>query len=124
EVTLDEDVNLKEIAEKLDGYSEADITTVCRDSSMIGMRRKIEIMTIEDIQKLSKDELNIPAKMVDFLDVLKRVSPSVCRADLEKYNQAMMGSVMYYSSNDSYETPERDPDVWPPPPPMNKNQYR
>ena len=89
EVMMDEDVNLEEIAEKLDGYSGADITTVCRDASMMGMRRKIEGMTIEDIQKLSKDELNIPAKMQDFLEVLKRVSPSVCKADLEKYEKWM-----------------------------------
>ena len=26
-------------------------------------------------------------------------------------------------SNDQYEAPERDPDVWPPPPPQ-KNNYR
>ncbi|CAF0926030.1 unnamed protein product [Brachionus calyciflorus] len=89
EVTLDEDVNLEDIASKLDGYSGADITTVCRDAAMMGMRRKIDGLKIEDIQALSKEELNIPAKNIDFSEVLKRVNPSVSKADLEKYEKWM-----------------------------------
>lgn len=49
EVQLDENVDLDEIANRLDGYSGADITTVCRDASMMGMRRKIEGMSIEQV---------------------------------------------------------------------------
>lgn len=89
EVTLDEDVDLTDIANNLDGYSGADITTVCRDASMMGMRRKIEGMSIEEIQAMPKDDLNLPAKMEDFVEVLKRVSPSVSKADLEKYEKWM-----------------------------------
>jgi katanin p60 ATPase-containing subunit A1 len=114
EVPLDDDVNLEEIAESLDGlvgfvweesdwvsvemnyfllfwirYSGADVTTVCRDASMMGMRRKIEGLSIEEIQALPKDELNLPAKMIDFLEVLKKVSPSVSKNDLIKYEQWM-----------------------------------
>ena len=89
EVTLDEDVALEDIANKLDGYSGADITTVCRDASMMGMRRKIDGLSIEEIQAMPKEDLNIPAKMTDFLEVLKRVSPSVSKSDLEKYEKWM-----------------------------------
>lgn len=89
EVPLDDDVNLENIAENLDGYSGADVTTVCRDASMMGMRRKIDGLTIEQIQALPKDELNLPAKMEDFLEVLKKVSPSVSKNDLIKYEQWM-----------------------------------
>jgi katanin p60 ATPase-containing subunit A1 len=89
EVALDEDVELEDIAKKLDGYSGADITTVCRDSAMMGMRKKIEGLSIEQIQALSKEELNLPAKMEDFMQVLKKVSPSVSKNDLEKYEKWM-----------------------------------
>lgn len=89
EVALDESVDLEGIANKLDGYSGADITTVCRDAAMMGMRRKIEGLSIEQIQAMPKEELNLPAKMQDFLEVLKRVSPSVSKNDLEKYEKWM-----------------------------------
>ena len=62
---------------------------MCRDASMMGMRRKIDGLSIEEIQALPKDELNLPAKMIDFLEVLKKVSPSVSKADLVKYEQWM-----------------------------------
>jgi len=89
EVTLDDDVDLEKIADRLDGYSGADVTTVCRDASMMGMRRKIEGLSIEQIQAIPKEELNMPAKMEDFVDVLKKVSPSVSKNDLEKYEKWM-----------------------------------
>lgn len=38
---------------------------------------------------MPKEELNLPAKMQDFLEVLKRVSPSVSKNDLEKYEKWM-----------------------------------
>lgn len=41
------------------------------------------------IQAMPKEELNLPAKMQDFLEVLKRVSPSVSKNDLEKYEKWM-----------------------------------
>ena len=89
DVGCDESVNLDEIAAKLEGFSGADVTIVCRDASMMGMRKKIEGLSIEQIQAMPKEELNLPAKMEDFLQVLKRVSPSVSKGDLEKYEKWM-----------------------------------
>src|SRR5699024_9973952 len=41
EVKQADDLNLNEIASRLDGYSGADITNVCRDACMMVMRRRI-----------------------------------------------------------------------------------
>ena len=71
-------------------YSGADVTTVCRDASMMGMRRKIDGLSIEQIQAIPKDQFNLPAKMEDFLDVIKKISPSVSKNDLEKYEKWML----------------------------------
>ncbi|CAF0777094.1 unnamed protein product [Brachionus calyciflorus] len=89
DVDLDDDVDLNEIAQKLDGYSGADITMVCRDASMMAMRLKIEGLTIEQIQTMSKDDLNLPTKMNDFMHVLTRINPSVSKNDLQRYEQWM-----------------------------------
>ena len=89
DVPVDEDVELEVIANKLDGYSGADITTVCRDAAMMDMRRRIEGLSIEEITALPKEQLNFPCKMNDFLETLTKVSPSVSRSDLEKYEKWM-----------------------------------
>uniref|UniRef100_A0A3B3YGI9 Katanin p60 ATPase-containing subunit A1 n=1 Tax=Poecilia mexicana TaxID=48701 RepID=A0A3B3YGI9_9TELE len=95
EVELAPDVNLDLIAEKIEGYSGADITNVCRDASMMAMRRRIQGLSPEEIRALSKDELQMPVTMEDFTTTLKKISKSVSAADLEKYESWMaeFGSV-------------------------------
>ncbi|XP_073439265.1 katanin p60 ATPase-containing subunit A-like 1 [Dendrobates tinctorius] len=89
EVELDPAVNLEVIAEKIEGYSGADITNVCRDASMMAMRRRIQGLTPEQIRALSKDELQMPVTMTDFDLTLKKISKSVSAQDLEKYEKWM-----------------------------------
>jgi katanin p60 ATPase-containing subunit A1 len=66
-----------------------DITTVCRDASMMDMRRRIDGLSIEEIQAMPKDNLNFTTKMSDFMETLRKVSPSVSKGDLEKYEKWM-----------------------------------
>uniref|UniRef100_A0A8C5H4J7 Katanin p60 ATPase-containing subunit A-like 1 n=1 Tax=Gouania willdenowi TaxID=441366 RepID=A0A8C5H4J7_GOUWI len=95
EVEVADDVDLDLIAEKIDGYSGADITNVCRDVSMMAMRRRIHGLSPEEIRALSKEELQMPVTMEDFTLTLKKISKSVSVADLEKYEAWMseFGSV-------------------------------
>lgn len=89
EVMLAQGVNLKEIASKLDGYSGADITNVCRDASMMSMRRKIAGLRPDQIKQLPKEELDLPVSMQDFEEALAKCNKSVSREDLEKYERWM-----------------------------------
>ncbi|XP_048787952.1 katanin p60 ATPase-containing subunit A-like 1 isoform X2 [Lagopus muta] len=89
EVELDPNISLEEIAEKIEGYSGADITNVCRDASLMAMRRRINGLTPEEIRALSKEELQMPVTKGDFELALKKISKSVSAADLEKYEKWM-----------------------------------
>ncbi|ELU18277.1 hypothetical protein CAPTEDRAFT_148248 [Capitella teleta] len=95
EVELAEDVALVSIAERLEGYSGADITNVCRDAAMMSMRRRIQGLTPDAIRAIPKAELLAPTTMEDFEMALKKVSKSVSASDLEKYVKWMeeFGSV-------------------------------
>jgi len=95
EVKLAEDVSIEEVATKLDGYSGADITNVCRDAAMQSMRRRIQGLRPDDIRKLSKEELDLPTSAADFDEALEKVNKSVSKGDLEKYEEWMkeFGSV-------------------------------
>ncbi|KAK3560247.1 hypothetical protein QTP86_003999 [Hemibagrus guttatus] len=95
EVEVSPDVDLAIIAEKMEDYSGADITNICRDASMMAMRRRIQGLSPEEIRALSKDELQMPVTMEDFEIALKKISKSVSAADLKKYEAWMneFGSV-------------------------------
>lgn len=82
---LDPDVNVPEIARKLNGYSGADITNVCRDASMMSMRRKIIGLKPHQIKQLPKEELDLPATYRDFEEAIVKNNKSVSREDLDKY---------------------------------------
>lgn len=89
EVKLDSGVNLKDIAAKLEGYSGADITNVCRDASMMSMRRKIAGLKPEQIKQLAKEELDLPVSMQDFTEAIAKCNKSVSKEDLDKYEKWM-----------------------------------
>ena len=57
---VEDGLDLRAIGGKLDGYSGADITNVCRDASMMSMRRRIAGLRPSEIKNLAKDELDMP----------------------------------------------------------------
>lgn len=89
EVKVDESVNLSDVAKKLKGYSGADITNVCRDASMMSMRRKIAGLKPDQIRQLPKEELDLPVSADDFHEAIERCNKSVSQEDLEKYEKWM-----------------------------------
>ena len=89
EVEKSPDLDLSSIAEAMDGYSGADITNVCRDASMMAMRRKIAGLTPEQIRSLSKDELELPVSPDDFYEAIRKINKSVSADDLKKYDKWM-----------------------------------
>ncbi|XP_057671463.1 katanin p60 ATPase-containing subunit A-like 1 [Diorhabda carinulata] len=89
EVKLDPDINLTTIAKRLDGFSGADITNVCRDASMMSMRRKICGLRPDQIKQLPKEELDLPVTMRDFEEALDKNNKSVSKEDLDKYERWM-----------------------------------
>lgn len=89
EVKVDESVDLSMIAKKLEGYSGADITNVCRDASMMSMRRKIAGLKPEQIRQLATEEVDLPVSTQDFADAIEKCNKSVSKADLEKYEKWM-----------------------------------
>ncbi|KAK7481778.1 hypothetical protein BaRGS_00027026 [Batillaria attramentaria] len=84
EIELDQGVNLNEVADKLQGYSGADITNVCRDAAMMPFRRRVSGLGPEEVQKIPKDELLRPVTLDDFLDAIRKVNKSVSSYDVER----------------------------------------
>lgn len=82
------DVSLEELAERTEGYSGDDLTNICRDASMSGMRRVIEGKSGEEIKALRKEDVrNLPITAEDFRAALARISPSVSAGDIERHEK-------------------------------------
>lgn len=95
EVELEPLVDLTEVASKLEGYSGADITNVCRDAAMMSFRRRISGLRPDEIRNIPKEELLQPTSMEDIAEAIKKVNKSVSQEDIEKYMKWMdeFGSV-------------------------------
>jgi len=96
-VELDSDVNLDELAAKSMGYSGADVANVCRDASMMSVRRLMEQarkqgLSKEQVQAMfreQKEVLNTAVSREDFLMALSKVSRSVSDNDLVRFTEWM-----------------------------------
>ncbi|OUC47167.1 ATPase, AAA family [Trichinella nativa] len=86
---LADDLDLAEIAEKLEGYSGADLTNVCRDAAMMSMRQRIAGLEMDEIARLHAEDLDLPITRQDFVEALARSSKSVSQQDLDKYEKWM-----------------------------------
>ncbi|KAL2462740.1 Katanin p60 ATPase-containing subunit A1 [Forsythia ovata] len=87
-VEIAPDVDVDEVARRTGGYSGDDLTNVCRDASLNGMRRKIAGKTRDEIKNMSKDEISKdPVAMCDFLEALTKVQTSVSAADIVKHEK-------------------------------------
>ena len=82
-----DDLDLTALATQLKGYSGDDVTNVCRDASMNGMRRAIAGKTPEQIRAMKKEEVAHPVTKEDFAQALRRVQPSVSDKDIAKHEQ-------------------------------------
>ncbi|KAI8930133.1 P-loop containing nucleoside triphosphate hydrolase protein [Entophlyctis helioformis] len=89
EIKVADDIDLEELAAKIEGYSGADITNICRDASMMSMRKRIRGLTPEQIRAIPKDELEAPATKSDFEMAFTKIQSSVSQADLKRYEDWM-----------------------------------
>eukprot|EP00056_Hartaetosiga_gracilis_P005546 m.86028 g.86028 ORF g.86028 m.86028 type:complete len:473 (+) comp12205_c0_seq3:25-1443(+) len=88
-VATEEGVDLDKLSKMTKGYSGADLTNVCRDASMMAMRRAIKGKRPAEIRNMDKSELNLPSSMEDFTNAIQKVSPSVSEDDIIKYEKWM-----------------------------------
>lgn len=92
-VKIAEDIDFAKLVEATEGYSGADIANVCREASLMPMRRRLKNNQGNDLMALINnpvfnEELNATSiSMEDLIDSLKNISKSVSKTDLDVYDK-------------------------------------
>ena len=86
-INLSSDMDVSQLAEKTEGYSGSDISLICRDASLMSMRRAIEGKTPDEIKNMPKEQLEMPITLSDFMGALSKTKPSVNPEDLKKFEK-------------------------------------
>ena len=99
------DVDFGSITSRLGGYSGDDITNICRDAAMAGMRRAIAGKTAAEIREMVAAQggggngggggggalAQQPVTAADFEQALWKINPSVSAADIKRHEQWLAG---------------------------------
>lgn len=86
-VEVADDCDFDKLAEMGEGYSGDDITNVCREAAMNGLRRIIHGKDISQIKELDQGSIQEPVRMQDFLQAYEKVRPSVGRDEISKHER-------------------------------------
>jgi katanin p60 ATPase-containing subunit A1 len=86
---LDPKLNLEELADISEGYSGADITNVCRDASLMPLRKRMQGLQLEDVAdiKTVEQEGDRPITREDFAEAFARVQRSVQPTEIEAHEK-------------------------------------
>lgn len=90
EVKLEEKVNIEELAKKSEGYSCADITTLCRDASFMAMRKRltelqIQGLSVEEIKNIGEEMALLPVTAQDFETAFGKIQSSVSQSEISQH---------------------------------------
>ncbi|MDX1596057.1 MAG: AAA family ATPase, partial [Nitrosopumilaceae archaeon] len=76
---ISEDIDLKELASELHGYTGADIKSLCREAAMKSIRRYLPEIDLET-EKIPAEVLQaMEIKLIDFYDAMHEVVPTAMR---------------------------------------------
>ncbi|XP_022217866.2 katanin p60 ATPase-containing subunit A1 isoform X2 [Drosophila obscura] len=89
DVCLSPNLNTAMIGEEMQGYSGSDISNVCRDASMMAMRRLISGRTPEEIKQIRREDVDLPITLQDFQDARQRTKKSVSADDVARFEKWM-----------------------------------
>jgi len=78
-IPLSSEVDFNEISERTQGFVGADIESLCKEAAMITIRRVLPDLEFYDELSEFKNVTSFKVTMDDFLEALKKVSPSALR---------------------------------------------
>ena len=92
-IKLSSDIDIDTLVKKTEGYSGHDISSVCREASLMNMRRKLmsgngqfDLLEAAHNETFLQD-LEAPVSQNDILTAIKNISKSVSNNDVKKFEE-------------------------------------
>ena len=93
-IKLSNDVDIDTLVQKTEGYSGHDISSVCREASLMNMRKKLmnengtmDILEMANNKENFLNDLEAPVSQNDILIAIKNISKSVSSNDVKKFEE-------------------------------------
>eukprot|EP00761_Pharyngomonas_kirbyi_P010468 gb/GECH01010488.1/.p1 GENE.gb/GECH01010488.1/~~gb/GECH01010488.1/.p1 ORF type:complete len:658 (+),score=126.77 gb/GECH01010488.1/:1-1974(+) len=88
DINLEDDVSIEKISELTEGYSGSDIKTMCRDASMMPLRRALNgECDPEKIKEMKENGLlDFAVAFSDFEQAISRTKPTVSKKDMKVFH--------------------------------------
>ena len=86
---MEDEADLEDIADRLDSYSGADITNLCRDAAMMSMRRAIKNKGLDELKQIRKEEIDKPISAEDFVEAMARCKMTCSDVECSRYEDWM-----------------------------------
>lgn len=83
----DDSFAIREWAEKLEGYSCADIANLCRDAAQMVFNEKMDNMDPDDFVNMSAEDIRVIIRDCDFAKAVKNRKSSVDQNSLKRYDE-------------------------------------
>lgn len=92
-VKIENDIDWDYLVEKTEMFSGDDINNVCRDASMMPLRREMskcfKLSSQEEFAEMQERLKAVPISMQDFREALEQVKPTNSKDKLERYKSWM-----------------------------------
>ena len=87
DLDLDENIEFNKLGEMTEGYNGSDIQVICRNASMIPMRKKLENIDVNDLENLKCSDIETKITQNDVESMIKQIKSSVAKEDVNKHKQ-------------------------------------
>ena len=87
DLDLDENIDFNKLSEMTKGYNGSDIQVICRNASMIPMRKKLQNIDVNDLENIKCCDIETNITQQDIECVINKIKSSVAKQDVDKHKQ-------------------------------------
>ena len=87
DLDLDDNIDFDKLSEMTEGYNGSDIQVICRNASMIPMRKKLQNIDVNDLENLKCCDIDTKITQNDIESVIKKIKSSVAKQDVDKHKE-------------------------------------